>query len=191
MSWKAALYGSANVSRSRVTLTNFALVVTLTSAYGWWADFVPTAAWVDTGFSLAMAATLICVTAFCWAVLTGRTVFRPGTSVPIKILVLLLGPILIFLFFSLSIMHGIGDIATRVLGRDEQLISDLSKHYDRSRRNCDFQLKGNDIETALPNHLCITEDAFTRLPTKGAYRLRILRSELGFHIISYEPERSR
>ncbi|WP_312680669.1 hypothetical protein [Stutzerimonas nitrititolerans] len=192
MLWKAALYGSADVSKSRVIITNVALVVTLISIYGWWTDFVPSAAWVVTGFSIAMTATIICVAAFYWAVLTGRTTFRPNTSVPMKILVVLFGPIIVFLIFSLSIMHGVGDITTRVIGRDEQLISDLSKHYNRSsRRSCDFRLEGHGIDTAFPNHVCITEAAFTRLPQKGVYRLHILRTELGFHIVSFDLAPSR
>lgn len=191
MSWKAAFYGSADVSKSRVIITNVALVVTLISIYGWWADFVPSAAWIDTGFSLAMAATILCATAFYWAVLTGQTAFRPGTSAPMKLLVVLFGPVVVFLFLSVSIMHGVGDIATRLFGRDEELISDLSKHYNRSRRSCDFRLEGHDIDNAFPNHVCITEAAFARLPQKGVYRLQTLRSELGFHIVSFDLGPSR
>lgn len=191
MSWKAAFYGSAGVSKSRVIITNTALIVLLISIYGMWADFVPSAAWIDTAFSLAVAATILCVTAFYWAVLTGRTVFRPGTSVPMKLLVVLFGPILLFMFFSLSIMHGLGDIATQVLGREDELISNLSKHYEHSRKGCDFRLKGHDIDNAFPKHVCITEAGFARLPQKGAYKLQILRSEIGFHITSLDLERSR
>jgi len=191
VSWKAAFYGSADVSKSRVIITNFALVLTLISIYGWWTDFVPSAAWIDMGLSLAMAATVLGAAAFYWAVLTGRTAFRPGTSAPMKLLVVLFGPILLFMFFSLSIMHGLGDIATQVLGREDQLISNLSKRYEHSRKGCDFRLKGHDINNAFPNHVCITEAEFARLPQKGAYKLQILRSELGFHITSLDLERSR
>lgn len=191
MSWKAAFYGSADVSKSRVIITHTALVVLLISIYGLWADFVPSAAWIDTAFSLAAAATILCVTAVYWAVLTGRTAFRPGTSTPMKLLVVLLGPIMVFLILSLAIMHGAGDITTQALGRNEQLIINLSKHYNRSRKSCNFRLEGRDIDNAFPNHLCVTEAAFARLPQKGAYKLQILRSELGFHITSFDFERSR
>lgn len=189
MSWKTALYGSADVSKSRVIITNVALAVTLTSILR--ADFVPSATWINTSLILAMTATIICTAAFYWALLTGRMISRPGTSAPMKLFVVLFAPILLFMFFSLSIMHGVGDIATQVLGREDQLISDLSKHYDHSRKGCDFRLKGDDIDNALLNHVCITEAAFARLPPKGMYRLQTLRSELGFHIVSIDLEPSR
>ncbi|SDR94757.1 hypothetical protein SAMN05216271_0800 [Halopseudomonas sabulinigri] len=187
MSWRTTVYGTEDLSKTSVIVTNFILAFTFLGAYGWWADFAPSSEWSEMGFKLASTATVTFIFVYYLALLTGRAKFKPNTSISIKILAVALLPAIVFFFFLLAITHGLGDIATQIIGQDNKLTTAFTKNQTRSRRLCDYRLEGHAIENALPDYVCISEKEFQAFPQAGMYTLQTKQTGLGIHIKSLTP----
>lgn len=182
MSWKAALYGTRDASS--IVVTNIFGVIVLVGVYGWWADFVPSPEWADIGFYVAIAATVILSSIYYLALLKGRAKLQPKTSRPVKVFALIGMPFLLFGLLFLAVTHCIGDIATQLIGHEVQLMAELTKQREYSRTGCSYRLKGDALERALLNRLCISEREFSAFPRTGIYELKATQTKLGVHIKS-------
>ncbi|TWC30314.1 hypothetical protein FBY03_1241 [Pseudomonas sp. SJZ079] len=191
MAWKLVLYGSEETSKVRIIMLNFVFVIAILGGYGYWVDFVPSSEWAGIGFNLAIAATILFVSTYYFALAIGRAKFQPKTSMPTKILAITLLPFLAFLLFFLAITHGSGDIATQVFGHDTKLTTELSKEQRHSKRGCEYHLKGYAIEKALPDHICVSKAEFDTLPKTGEYTLQVEQTPLGVHIKHIAPAINR
>jgi hypothetical protein len=191
MSWKDKLYGVRQPSTQRVVILNFIIITCGLWWYGWQADFVPSSKWSELGMHISIASTAIFISSYYWALATGRTDFRQGTSAALKILVILFLPVIIFFFFLISITHGIADIATQAFGTDKILTAELSKHHQYSRRSCQYRLNGYEIENAMPNYICVSEAEYSSLPEVGTYLLQTKETSLGLHISSLNSRVNR
>lgn len=176
------LFDSEQPSKSRLSVMLFIYSVMALDAYGWWADFVPSPEWSDLGFNLAIISTVIFITAYCISLALGLIQLKGTISFPFKVLSLIIVPALIFLMFWLSIVHGAGNIATETLGLEGVLTASFSKSHENNRRNCDYQLHSYAIESAMPNHICISGATYSTLPEIGEYQLKVKNSFFGFHI---------
>lgn len=183
MAWKSALYGTTE--QPAILLANVFGVITLFGAYGWWwTDFVPSPEWADIGFNITIAATVILSAIYYRAYLAGRVKLRIKTSRPVKVFVLTGMPFLLCLLLSLAVTHGVGSIATQLIGHEIELTTELTKKLKRSRYSCDYRLTGYALERAEPGHLCITENEFKVFPRTGLYDLKATQTKLGLHIKS-------
>lgn len=72
-------------------------------------------------------------------------------------------PILGFVFW-LVLTKSVPWSWTRVFGEAYKQPVVMSTHYKRSRRTCDYRLKGGPLERSFPGYICISEDAYKRYP---------------------------
>jgi len=77
----------------------------------------------------------------------------------------------------------LADIYTLAFGSEQKESVFLVKDLDRTRHSCDYQLEGEALKRAFPNHVCISSEAYNALPS---YPVPVLldgkSSPLGFHI---------
>ncbi len=184
MTWKTLVYGVEQPSKIKVNVHNLFFCVFALWVYVLFVDFVPSEAWSKFGLYLSITLSAIAFAVYFWAFSTGRMPIRAGSSTFIKIVVCLFLPGMFFILLWVPITHGIADIATRALGNDKILTAQLSKYQRHSLRGCEFRLKGEYIEKAVPNYICLTESQFESLPSVGIYTLQTKETILGFHIIS-------
>ncbi|MDZ7888358.1 MAG: hypothetical protein U5M72_03485 [Pseudomonas sp.] len=182
MSWRLALYDSEEASKAKIITLNLLVIITILCGYGYWTDFVPSPEWAEIGFNLSVAATILSVSTYYFALATGYAKFQPKTSTPIKLLTITTLPFLALFVFVVAITHGFGDIATQALGHEAELTVELSKEQQQSRKGCNYRLKGYAIGNALPSRICVSKAEFGILPQTGEYILQVKQTLLGFHV---------
>ena len=158
MSWAWLLTGSQTPSRAR-WIVNFCFLALCASAgYGFWNDFVPSSAWVDAGMYISAAAGVLATVAAFWGYKRWYANVRASKG-SILLAVLLTSSLLTWL----ALVHGVGGLATTVIGE----------------RHVITVLLG---ERAFPDYLCVSEARFDAIPAQGTVRLEGKQSAFGFAI---------
>lgn len=153
------------------------------SVYGAWTSFVPSAFWLRWGTYLSVTATLLLTTYLYWGFGTGRMKMQEGASKLKKVFALFFLPLLIFGAIWMVTVHALADFYTLAFGSQNSESVLLVKERGGGRYTCRYQLKGQSLEPAFPNHICISDSAYEALssyPTTFTLDGKI--SILGFHI---------
>lgn len=175
------------VTSTNIRLMLNALLVPLfgLSAYGYWADFIPSQKWVDAATYISSVLTFLICGVFFWVILTGKYRLQTTGSQGKKALYLTIFPIIVFVLFRLSITHGIADIATVFTGNKTMEDVILEKKFVSSRA-CKHRLTGDYMRNASPSYLCVNADVFESLPKNAIYHLQLIKTFLGTHIARYD-----
>jgi len=188
VSWTDKLYGSEKPTLVRAFIFSIFYVSIILWLYGWWADFIPSSKWKNSGIYLSV---------FLSAIYCPALYFLAATQKPmIKIFKSYIGRILQFCFIAIVmtfifwgvIVHGAAGLLTQAVGKPITIKAELWKTSIASRRGCDFRLEGDAIQRAMPSYICITESFYSELPTHQAFKLEGKRSYLGFHIKKIDTE---
>ncbi len=179
------LYGESGgeLTKSRVVGTNILLIFLVASIYGMWADFIPNDNIISSGKSLSIVSAVLISILFSWSVFTGRWKTKIHNKIYQALLSITFIPILFFSLSWLTFSYGMPALYTRIAGNDIQIITDMKKDKNSSRRSCDYQLKGDIMRTAFPNYLCISKEYYLKEPNIVSVRLTGKESYFGKYVI--------
>ena len=153
------------------------------SVYGALTSFVPSTFWLRWGTYLSVTATLLLTTYLYWGFGTGRMKTQEGASKLKKVLALSFLPIVIFGAIWMVTVHALADFYTLAFGSQNSESVLLVKERGGGRYTCQYRLKGQSLESAIPNHICISDSAYEALPSyPTTFLLDGKISILGFHI---------
>ena len=141
-------------------------MLTVGACLGLWVDFVPSERAEDVGLVVTWISTC-----FLSAYVLLESLLRPtrmllSYSIPKRILVSLVLPALLAFMSWLTFVHSLPAIYTLALGVDYQTTGLFRKEHSRSDRFCDFRVKSPMLDRAMPDMLCISEEAFHSESTK-------------------------
>lgn len=184
--FKRMFYGHGydeELSTTRVVGTNITIGILIASFYGMWSDFIPIPQVIYTGKYLAIIFSIILTGLFSWAVSTGRWKTKTKSPLAQGLLIFTFIPLFFFAFLWLSFSQGLPSLYTRVFGTDYTEIFYMEKYKGSSRRTCDHRVKGEVMNGAFPNYICINESYYLKEPKHVRVKLTGKRTFLGFHVI--------
>lgn len=103
-----------------------------------------------------------------------------------KWMVYLFAPFIIYFMSYLSIIYGVGDLATRISNKPHSMLDVVEKQYVESRKGCNTRLVSNTLKEAMPPNTCISQQDFDRFPPRVAIKIKGQQSYFGFHINEIE-----
>lgn len=166
MSWKSGWFGSENPSCGQIAGTCTTLGVIASVFLGLFVDFVPAPAFHGIHMEVLFLVVGIIETAALFAYAS-----RKG-----RLSNLLEKGFLTFLFTWLVMPFVLGSVSwlvltktlpwafTRTLGTSFRQDFVMETYYARSRRACDYRLRGALMERAFPRYICIREEFYRRHP---------------------------
>lgn len=96
-------------------------------------------------------------------------------------------PFLVFAASWIIVARTIPDFITRFSGSAFSESHILSKHYERSRRSCDYRVTGPPFDEQFPrSYYCAWISEYERLPDTGPMVIRGRKSWFGRHVDSIE-----
>lgn len=164
------------------------IVLTVLVLMGIRANFLVSPAWLR-------ASLIVALVVAAWPVwLVARAVFyTPETgqlSSPMSRVLAgwVLIPVGIYFGAWLIVARCIPDLFARFMGTPFSEVHVLSKHYDYSRRRCDYQVRGGPFEEEIgKDYYCAWISEYERLPDRGPMTIRGRAFWFGRHVDSIEP----
>lgn len=182
MSWMSKIYGCENSSFFRVSVISIFYICAALWLYGWWVDFIPSEAWASTGIYASISLTVIYYPVFYFLATTQNPIIKIFKSNVGRVFQFcILAPSFIFVFWG-ALVHGAADLITQAVGKPKTIEAELSKVHRASRRSCDYRLEGYAIQSAMPNHICISRKYFNEIPEQVNVSLQGKATFLGFHV---------
>jgi hypothetical protein len=168
MGWKRTWFGSEDPTRKQVITTFVALGGCAAMLMGLFVDFVPAPALH--GMHIAILFLILGVVAaaafFSFASRQGtlRLVMGKGFLKPIAVFFGI--PIVFSFVFWIIFARSMPWAFTKAFGEKYKERITLQTEYRRSRKTCDYRLRGDLIERSFPSYLCINEDFYRRHPNQ-------------------------
>jgi len=147
-------------------MTWIIFVLAIGAGVGLWMDFVPS----ERAEEIGRIVTWI-FTCFLSVYVLLESLLRPtrkllASSIPKRIFIFLIMPLLLAFMSWLTFVHSLPAIYTLALGVDYQTTGVFRKEHSRSDRFCDYRIKSPMLDRAMPDMLCISEEAFRSESTK-------------------------
>ena len=161
------------------------------AVYGGIADFIPSAEWSSfAGRWVHFGAAIFGCIYFYGIVLRKLPLRTPDGrefSSGRKGLVFIMFSVAIWMGLSIALEHGVGAIATRLLGDEHAETIHAITSYSNDRRGCDYKARSGFIHSAFPSYVCISAEAFMRNPDRRVdLNLRGYRdTQFGFLITKF------
>lgn len=188
MSWMKKFYGCEAPSLFRTSVISIFYISLALCLYGWWTDFIPSSAWESTGLYASISLSAIYCPAFYYLATTQKPLIKIFTSHIGRAFQFCFISLIVVIMFWGVVVHGAADLVTQVIGKPKTIEAELSKIYLSSRRGCDYRLEGYAIQGAMPSHICISENFFSKLPAQRIFQLQGEASFLGFHVSNIYTE---
>lgn len=166
MGWKAGWLGSDNPSRGGILEVSITLGVCALALMGIFVDFVPAPALQGLHIALLFLIVGVIETALMLghASRKGRMAALIDKGFVKFLLVLCAMPLLLGFVSWIVLVKSLPWAWTSAFGRQFRESHLMQTHYTRSRRSCDYRLRGGPMERSFPGYLCIREEFYHRHP---------------------------
>ena len=168
-----------NVNKNILYFNSVMISLLVLSFYGYHADYIPTISSNYFGLSLSIIISITISIVFYVAIWRGRIPLHETSRIK-KTFVFIFLPFFIFIFFSMAISHGIPAICTNMLGDKSTIVAQVYKALESDKYEDFYVIKGDIIENAFPEHICISESDFYSLPDTFLVKLIGKETPLGF-----------
>jgi hypothetical protein len=166
MGWKATWFGSDEPSRGQVARIVATLGTCVLALVGLLVDFVPAPGLH--GSHVVMLFLVAGVVGTAGLLAHARRHVRIGALLdggfPRFLLILCVMPVLLGLVGWCVLMKALPWAWTRAFGDEFREVHVMQTHYTRSRRACDYRLRGGPMERSFPSYVCIPEAFYHRHP---------------------------
>lgn len=176
------VFGSETPSFFRASVISIFYIPTALWLYGWWADFIPSEVWRSTGIYASTSLSVIYCPAFHFLATTQSPIIKVFKSNIGRAFQFCFLALLFALIFWGALVHGAADLITQVVGKPQTIEAELNKVHRTSRHSCDYRLEGYAIQSAMPNHICISKKLFEEIPAQVNVNLQGKVTFLGFHV---------
>ena len=167
--------------RGRQVLEVSIVVVAVAFVYGMWADFIPSETLLLAEGIITAILTLI-MTTVMYLEWKSRG-FRTQGGIITKVTQIIMMPCIAAMMIWSAVSHGVPAAYTRLVGKEHYLYAQLQKkRVTTNSRTCEYRLKGNVLDLAFPNFICINERLFYQYKKMNKVILIGKRSMLGFYI---------
>lgn len=166
MGWKASWLGSDDPTRSQVIGNISVLGICVLVPLGMFVDFVPAPALhaIDMKVLFLIVGLIESALLFGYAARKGRLSRLMDEGILRFVFVLCCAPFVFGLISCIVLVKSLPWMYTRPLGSEFRESHVMETHYKRSRRGCDYRLRGGPMERSFPNYLCISEAFYRRHP---------------------------
>jgi hypothetical protein len=114
--------------------------------------------------------------------------YNPNSLRARRLLVWVIEPALIYMFFWAAFAGVLPDTFTRVAGTTFLETHDLRKEHSYKRRTCDYRILGAPFARGnLRNYYCSWPTEYQRLPDQGLMVVRGRETWFGRHVEAVEP----
>jgi hypothetical protein len=149
-------------------------------------QFIPSSDWYELSFKINIGISFLLSVWYFYLLNLNQARLAPLYQRYYKWMLYLFTPFIIYFMSYLSIIYGVGDLATRLSNRPNTMLDVVEKQYVESRKGCNSRLVSNTLKEAMPPNICISQQDFDRFPPRVAIKIKGQQSYFGLHINEVE-----
>jgi hypothetical protein len=149
-------------------------------------QFIPSSDWYELSFKINIVISFLLSAWYFYLLKLNQARLVSLYQRYYKWMLYLFTPFIIYFMSYLSIIYGVGDLATRLSSRPHTTLDVVEKQYVESRKGCNTRLVSNTLKEAMPPNICISQQDFDRFPPRIAINIKGQQSYFGLHINEIE-----